>query len=187
MRTRALFLTALVLMLCVSARGQKLPDKIRGYKVHNINVAVKDHGDTATKDEREVLVKLGKPKLSVNGPLSVAIEVGAEITVMRQNGKVDFVTFHDFRVNGIAVEIEEYTSEFSFKKKVPVSLPKLVRLNIGIVGVAKAAYQELIESKKEWDVTGTVFVFGRSKKFGFSFKRVVPVRIEMKVKNPLAN
>lgn len=40
-------------------------------------------------------------------------------------------------------------------------------------------------AKDEWTVTGRVFVFGRFKKFGFDFKRVVPVEINLKIKNPL--
>jgi len=188
MRTTALFTTILVLMLFSSALGQKLPDKIRGYKVHNIKVAVKDQtGQSTTKDKTDVLVKLGEPEVSMDGLFSVAIEVGADFTAMRQSGKVDFVTFQDFRVNGIALEIEEYNSAFSFKKNLPISLPKPVRSTLSIVGIAKAAYKELIESKKEWAVTGTVFVFGKFDRFGFSFKRVVPVKIDMKIKNPLTD
>jgi len=188
MRITALLTTILVLMLFSSTLGQKLPDKIRGYKVHNIKVAVKDQaGRTKTKDKTDVLVKLGKPEVSVDGLFSVAIEVGAEFTAMRQSGKVDFVTFQDFRVNGIALEIEEYNSVFSFKKNVPVTLPKPIRSTISIVGIAKAAYKELMESKEEWTVTGTVFVFGKFDRYGFSFKRVVPIKIDMKIKNPLTN
>ena len=51
--------------------------------------------------------------------------------------------------------------------------------------MARAARRELIESKKEWQVTGTVFIFGKFKKFGFGFKRVVPVKINLKIDNPL--
>jgi hypothetical protein len=44
---------------------------------------------------------------------------------------------------------------------------------------------ELINSPNELVVTGTAFVFGKFKKFGFTFKRVVPVKIDLKFKNPL--
>lgn len=180
--------TVLVLLSHFSGYGQKPPDQTRGYKVHNINVTVVNRSsNTALTDKADVLVKLSEPKISVNGLLSVAIEIGAEITALRQSGKVDFLTFSDFRINGIAVEIEEYKSGFSFKKNVPVSLPTRARAIVSIVGVAKVAYKELIESKKEWSVTGTVFVFGNFNKFGFSFKRVVPIKIDMTIKNPLTN
>lgn len=186
MRPTALFTTVLVLMLFSVTYGQELPNKIRGYKVHNIKVAVKDQtGQTTTKDKADILVKLDEPEVSVNGLFSVAIEVVPELTAMRQSGKIDFVTFRDVRINGIAVEIEEYRNGFLFTKNVPVLLPKPVRSTISIVGIAKAAYKELIESKKEWSVTGTVFVFGRFNRFGLSFKRVIPVKIDMKIKNSL--
>ena len=188
MGSTAVFTTVLVLMLFSSALAQKLPDKIRDYKVHNVKVAVKDQsGKTTTKDKTDVLVKLGEPNMSFNGLFSIAIDVGAEFTAMRQSGKVDFVRFRDFTVNGVAVEVEDYSSAFSFKKNTPVSLPKPVRSTISIVGIAKGAYKEMVESKKEWAVTGTVFVFGRFDRFGFSFKRVVPIKIDMKIKNPLTD
>lgn len=187
MRSTALFTTALVLTLFSTALGQKLPDKIRGYKVHNIQVAVKDQTGKTTKDKTDVLIKLGEPEVSIDGFFSVAIEVDAEFTAIRQSGKVDFVTFRDFTVNGVAIEIEQYDSPFSFKKNRPASLPKPVRSTISIAGIAKAAYKEMVESKKEWAVTGTVFVFGRFDRFGFSFKRVVPIKIDMKIKNPLTD
>jgi len=49
----------------------------------------------------------------------------------------------------------------------------------------RAAYSEIVEHKSELSVTGTAFVFGKFKKMGFSFKRVVPIKIDIKVKNPL--
>jgi hypothetical protein len=49
----------------------------------------------------------------------------------------------------------------------------------------RGAVRELKDSKEEWSVTGRVFVFGKFKKFGFNFKRVVPVEINIKIKNPL--
>jgi hypothetical protein len=36
-----------------------------------------------------------------------------------------------------------------------------------------------------WPVTGRVYVFGRFKKFLFSFKRVVPVELSLTLPNPL--
>lgn len=185
MRKTALSATVLILLVfSSSANGQNLPDKIRGYKVHKIKLAFNNQDQTTPK-ETDVLVKLGQPKISANGPLSMAIDVAAEFTAMRQSGKIDFVTFRDFRVNGIAVDVEEYTFGFTFKNNVRVSLSKPVRATIGVAGLAKAAYSELIESKKEWAVTGTVFVFGRFNKLGFRFKRVVPVKIDIKIKNPV--
>jgi hypothetical protein len=42
-------------------------------------------------------------------------------------------------------------------------------------------------SKDVWPVTGRVYVFGRFKKFLFSFKRVVPVELNLSLPNPMRN
>jgi hypothetical protein len=65
-------------------------------------------------------------------------------------------------------------------------LPQPVRGFVSSLNIAKAVYKEMVESKPTWNVSGTVFVFGKFKKFGFRFKRVVPVKIELKLANPLA-
>jgi hypothetical protein len=54
-----------------------------------------------------------------------------------------------------------------------------------VFNVSKAVYRELTEQRDELQVTGTVFVFGKFKKMGFEFKRVIPVKIDLKIKNPL--
>ncbi len=95
------------------------------------------------------------------------------------------MTFRDFKVNGLDVEIEEYTNSFEFKKNQAIALPKPVKIFLGARQALKGALKEMRDSKEEWTVTGTVFVFGRFKKWGFSAKRVVPVEVNVKVKNPL--
>lgn len=174
-----------ILALAFPSSAQKLPDKIRGYKVYSSNIVVADQTDQDNvKDKADVLVRFGTPNISA-GVLSASIDIGADITSLKQGGQVDFLTFHDFRINGVAVEIDEYRSVFSFKKNTSFSLPHPAHVTVGIIGIARTAYKELIESKKEWSVTGNVFVFGKFSKFGFAFKRVVPVKIALTIKNPL--
>ena len=93
--------------------------------------------------------------------------------------------FKDFKVNGLAVEIEEYANPFEFKKNEPVRLPKPIKIFLSAKQAVKGALSELRNSQEEWMVTGTVLVFGRFKKWGFSAKRVVPVEVSVKIKNPL--
>ncbi len=52
--------------------------------------------------------------------------------------------------------------------------------------ILNAAWKEITASKSDWNVTGRVFVFGKFKKFGFTFKRVIPVDVRLTIKNPLA-
>ena len=169
-----------------SALAQDLPDKIRGYKVYDAKIAVgttKDETDPQTKSEARV--KVGEPELVEVSLSGITFELSAEIFGVEQSGTVDFLTFHDFRVNDLAVEIEDYRHSFEFKKNQIVKLPKPARISLDATQALRGALRESKESKTEWQVTGRVFVFGRFKKFGFSFKRVVPVEVNIKIKNPL--
>ena len=51
--------------------------------------------------------------------------------------------------------------------------------------MARTAYEESTAPKDKWQVTGTVFVFGRFKKMGLTFKRVIPVPVTLTIDNPI--
>lgn len=177
----------LLLLLTCASIAQDLPDKIRGYKVYQAKVKVTASVEktvvSASGDEAAVIV--APPRLVEVGLSGITFETEAEIGPAPQSGKVDFITFRDIRVNGVAVEIEEYSHPLEVKKGVAIKLPKPVRGFVSSLSVAKAVYKELVESKPTWNVTGTVFVFGKFKKYGLKFKRVVPVKVDLNVKNPL--
>jgi len=176
----------LILMFAFSAFAQNLPDKIRGYKVYKTHVSVRTETDkSGKKDKSEAFVKIGEPELIDVSLIGVTFELTAEISSLEQNGAVDFLAFHDFRVNALNVEIEEYKESFTFEKNKPIQLPKPVEIFLSTAQTLRGALKELKDSKGEWLVTGRVFVFGRFKKFGFSFKRVIPVEINIKINNPL--
>lgn len=171
----------LLLALAVTASSQEPPTKIRGYKVHT-------PGTSASNDQTAspgAIVRLDKPKLSLDGLLSVGIEADGEVTSLEQSGKVEFLTFDDIRVNGITVEIDEYRHKFKFKKGEPAALPAPLRGRISLMGAARTAWRELTDSPDKWRITGTVLVFGKFKRYGISFKRVVPVRLDLTITNPL--
>jgi len=172
----AIFFRGLVLLLVLAglASSQEFPDKIRGYKVY-----------VASAADQPPVVRLATPVISIDGLLSVAVEAGVEFTSPEHSGRVEFLTFQDIRVNGIRVDVGEYRHGFKFRKGRAVPLPAPIRGRIGIGAAARTAYRELTDSHPDWRVTGTVFVFGRFKRFGFSFKRVVPVRLDLKIDNPL--
>lgn len=186
MKIAAISSSLFVLMLVQSAFAQTLPSKIRGYKVYDAKVVVTNKTDTGYKDsDADAAVKLTNFNLAGMGLSGVIVEVSADILSESRSGDVEFMTFHDFRVNGVAIDVEEYKQPFSFKKAESVSLPKPARITIKPSSLAKGAAKELTDPKKDWIVTGTVYVFGKFKKFGFSFKRVVPVKIDIKIKNLL--
>ena len=171
--------------LTFNASSQELPKKIRGYTVHRETIVVKTSIDTQDTGRADALVKFGDPVLTDLSLSGVTFELDAEVTATNQSGKVDFLTFNNFRVNGIPVEIEEYAEEFSFEKNKSVRLPKPATVFLPTGRLLQAGWKEMRDSKKEWSITGRVFVFGRFRKLGFYHKRVVPVDIEIKIKNPM--
>ncbi|HVF47597.1 MAG TPA: hypothetical protein VNA17_08540 [Pyrinomonadaceae bacterium] len=169
-------LTAILAFLLVQATfAQPWPAKIRGYKVYDAKL------DLAS----DASVRLVDARIAEAGFSGMTVDVDAEILSRKQGGTIDFVTFRDFKINGIPVEIEEYTHPFALKKGVPFLLPRPARIHLKTANVPIASIQSLRDDGRELDVTGTLFIFGKFKKFGFTFKRVVPVRVDMKISNPL--
>jgi hypothetical protein len=186
----SLFLLVVV-VFTISAFAQDLPSEIRGYKVHKAKISVVNQNEktgnskSGKNDESEAFVNVSAPELAQVSLTGITLELSAEIEALEQSGKVDFLTFHDFRVNGLAVDVEEYRESFEFKKNQKIALPKPIVIFVGTGQTLRGALAEFNESKTEWTVTGRIFVFGHFKKAGFSFKRVVPVEINLKIENPL--
>lgn len=181
-------LLALVLVLLLLGFGiaQDLPKKIRGYKVHQANILVQnsDKNSANTKGFR-VEMDFSEPDIAGVGLTGISLEMPASLTVFGKSGQIDFISFNDFKVNGIKVGIEEYRNKFKFKKGEKFALAKPVEIFISTPQTLRGALKEFTDSKKNWLVTGRVFVFGRFKKFGFKFKRVIPVDVELEIDNPL--
>lgn len=185
MKLPALILPLFILALLPPAFAQTLPGKIRGYKLYNANITVNSPSNAGGKAKADAVVVLGKPTLVALGLTGLTFEIGADIRPVEQTGRIDFLTFKDFRINNIAVEIDEYNHSFAFKKDSTFALPVPARVFVRSSSIAKGAFKALIESKKEWTVSGTVFIFGTFKKFGMSFKRVIPVRVDLKIASPV--
>jgi hypothetical protein len=175
-----------------TVHAQDLPDEIRGYKVYKAKISVTNQADKTDrqdksdkKDGYEAFARLTEPELINTSLTGLTFEISAEIDALEYKGKVDFLTFKDFKVNGLDVNIEEYTNSFEFKKNQVITLPKPIKIFLGSGQALKGILGEATDSKEEWTVTGKVFVFGRFKKYGFDFKRVVPVEVNVKIKNPV--
>jgi len=69
--------------------------------------------------------------------------------------------------------------------KQPLTLREPLSIYIYLPSAMLAALGDWNESKETWLVTGRVYVFGKFKKAMFSFKRVVPVELSLKMRNPL--
>lgn len=172
-------------LLAAYTFAQDLPKEIRGYKVYKTDISVSTTDRKADKKGSEARVKIGDPEVADLSFSGVTFELPAEMTAYDQSGRVDFLMFHDMKVNGLDVEVEEYKNAFSFKKNELVMLPKPARIFLGTRQMIKGAWKEMAESKKEWIITGRVFIFGKFRKMGFNFKRVVPVDISIKIANPV--
>ncbi len=185
-------LSILFFLVSNNAFAQDLPGTIRGYKVYKANISVKNQSNKTsqvkeTKDESEALVKINEPQIADVSLTGITLEVSAEIDALAQSGTIDFLMFKNFRVNNLEVEVGEYRESFKIKKNEAVILPKPVNIFISFGQTLRGALAEWRDSKDEWTVSGTVFVFGHFKKSFMTFKRVVPVEINLKIKNPLKN
>ena len=170
----------------VNIKAQNLPDKIRGYKVYKAKISVKTQIDkTSETAENEAFVKVGEPELTDVSLSGITLELPAEIEQLEESGTVDFLTFHDFRVNGAKVEVEEYKESFEFEKNKKLVLPKPFRIFISTKETLRVGFEEWRNKQKEWQITGRIFVFGKFKKSIFKFKRVVPIDIDLMIENPV--
>jgi len=168
-----------MLALASISYAQKLPSSIRGYKVYRTDIRVGTSGD------KRATVEVGEPRIVDVGLSGMTLEATAVINGLGQDGQIDFLMFEDVAVNGIRMDVDEYQHSFDLKKGRATTLPAPVRGHVSTLNVAKTAYNEATTSRPEWQITGTVFVFGRFKKMGFAFKRVIPVPITLVIPNPL--
>ncbi|HYY58636.1 MAG TPA: hypothetical protein VE842_14985 [Pyrinomonadaceae bacterium] len=179
--------------------ARTFPKEIRGYKVERARVEIKkskdekgrarstDAATTTTTADPDALIQFGEPRIAQMTPLGITMEVPVTVAAVKQGGRVDFLTFEDMVVNGTPVTIEDYMLPFDLPNKRAVLLPAPVRVFISAPRALLGALGEWNDSKQEWPVTGRVYVFGRFKKFLFSFKRVVPVELSATLPNPLKN
>jgi hypothetical protein len=143
-------------------------------------------GDLSTSESGpSVDFRFGEPELADVGLEGVTLFIPGSLVVDGKDGTVDFFTFRDFKVNGIPVEIREYTAGFRFRSGEDIDLPEPVEITVSIPSTLRSAANEIAGSREEWEVTGRVFVFGKFRKFGFRFKRVVPVDVHFRIPNPL--
>jgi hypothetical protein len=176
----------------VNQTARAYPKEIRGYKVERARVEIKrskdEKGQVAVAGgEPDALIQFGEPRIAGMTPLGITMEVPVTVAAVKQGGHVDFLSFEDMMVNGTPVTIEDYMRSFDLPNKSAVLLPMPVRVFISTPRALLGALGEWNSTKDVWPVTGRVYVFGRFKKFLFSFKRVVPVELSLTLPNPLKN
>lgn len=209
-----LLLIIIVQATTAVAQTRTYPKEIRGYKVERTVVEVKKpqtrsekSGKVNTEAENnsdgqpnrdgqasresnsesdpDELIKFGKPELARITPLGITLAVPIVVSPVTQSGHVDFLMFEDMVVNGTSVEIGEYHHVFDLPNKNPLTLREPLSFYIYLPSAMLAALGDWNDSKETWPVTGRVYVFGKFKKSLFSFKRVVPVELNLTMRNPL--
>ena len=131
------------------------------------------------------LITFGSPSIARVTPLGITFNVPVVVAPIKQSGHVDFLLFEDMMVNEHSVEIDEYHRAFDLPTKKPLTLREPLRFFIYTPVAALAAVGEWSNSRETWPVTGRVYVCGKYKKFLFSFKRCVPVELNLTMRNPL--
>lgn len=207
--------TACAICVSIAAQTRDYPKEIRGYKVERAAVELKSSsspvnpppktpsGDQSSSTDGnsttvasantpppstsnvDQLITFGAPSLGRVTPLGITFDVPVIVAPIKQSGHVDFLLFEDMTVNEHSVEIAEYHRGFDLPKKKPLTLHEPLRFHIYLPVVALAAVDEWTNSKDTWPVTGRVYVCGRYKKFFLSFKRCVPVELNLTMQNPL--
>jgi hypothetical protein len=206
-------LTLVGCVMTVWPQARTYPKEIRGYKVERAVVEIKkpetknpkpgndnsrNRNDAAAQTEQseqsdsapnsaevDELIQLGKPQLARVTPLGITFEVPIVVSPVKQSGRVDFLVFEDMMVNGASVNIDEYHRVFDLPNKQPLTLREPLRFYIYLPSAMLAALGDWSDSKETWPVTGRVYVFGKFKKGLLSFKRVVPVELNLSMRNPL--
>lgn len=131
------------------------------------------------------LITFGSPSIARVTPLGITFNVPVVVAPIKQSGKVDFLLFEDMMVNDHSIEIDEYQRAFDLPTKKPLTLNEPLRFFIYTPVAALAAVGEWSNSKETWPVSGRVYVCGKYKKLLFSFKRCVPVELNITMRNPL--
>ena len=154
-----LTLLSVCLLASISVSAQQLPSKIRGYKVHHQTTVVTNASGTFDAvEKRKASVVVGQPGVVDVSLSAITLSVSTVLDAVGQSGEVHFMTFRDFRVNDIPVDIEDYREPFSFTKNERIVLPKpAATIFLPTERVFTAAWKEFRNSKKEWSVTGRVF------------------------------
>ena len=181
------------------AQTRSYPKEIRGYKIERTAIEIKEpdsknrnskndgqiEAQNVSDSDVDALIQFGKPQLARVTPLGITFKVPIVVAPVTQKGRVDFLMFEDMTVNDTSVQIDEYHRAFDLPNKNPSTLRDPLSFYIYLPSAVLAAIGDWSDSKATWPVTGRVYVFGKFKKGLFSFKRCVPVELNLTMRNPL--
>ncbi|HYT49837.1 MAG TPA: hypothetical protein VEL78_05555, partial [Pyrinomonadaceae bacterium] len=162
------------------------PKEIRGYKLERVTIEPKEKkgagNDSASNDP---IIKFGEARVVSVSPLGVTLEIPIVVAPVKQKGKIDFLSFYDMTINGTRVEVDDYNESFDLPTEQALTLRRPITIFVATPNAVVGAVQDLARPKETWPVTGVVYVFGQFKKWIFTGKRVLPVEIDLQMRNPL--
>jgi hypothetical protein len=197
--TLAFLLLLFIASSTALAQTRSYPKEVRGYKIERSAIEIKkpdsknrkpnNNGQTEEQNlsdaDVDALIRFGQPQLARVTPLGITFKVPIVVAPVTQRGRVDFLMFEDMSVNDTSVQIDEYRRAFDLPNRKSATLRDPLSFYIYLPSAVLAAIGDWSNSKEMWPVTGRVYVFGKFKKSLFSFKRCVPVELNLTMRNPL--
>ena len=170
-----------------SATQREYPKEIRGYKLERANIELKkqDQKNSGNSASPRSIITFGQAKVVSISPLGVTLEIPIVVAAVKQKGKVDFLSFYDMTINGTHVDVDDYNGSFDLPNEHSLILGQPLTVFIAMPAALVGAVSDWATPKETWPVTGVAYVFGQYKKWIFKGKRVVPVELDLQMRNPL--
>ena len=150
-----------------------------------MTVAVKAPDEPRPAGKYDLLVTIDPLRAVMIGITGAKAQVTGEIESLRHEGQIDLLIFRDLTVNGSPVQVADHKENFRLEKGRPYRLRRPLEVTTGPLTTIKAAVSDSLRKAPRLQINGTVLVFGRFKRFGFTHKRVIPVKIALSIENTL--
>ncbi|MBI4469258.1 MAG: hypothetical protein HY650_08065 [Acidobacteria bacterium] len=158
----------------------KWPTKIDGYQVYR-----PDKDEAGVIEFYDLIDITGvTPRQLTTDSLTVGLRI--VLHPVEISGEIEVLRFEDMKLNGVPFQIAEVRSTFPLPAKEPKPLPEDLALTVRFSEVGPALLRNLLEPDKDLMIEGNALIFGRFRKFGIPFKRVVPVELKTRRPSPLA-
>jgi hypothetical protein len=180
--------------ICEAQTGQRggtqreYPKEIRGYKLERVTIEPKQQdkgGAGSGSGSNDAIITFGEARVVNVSPLGVTLEIPIVVAPVKRKGRIDFLSFYDMTINGTRVEVDDYNESFDLPTEQALTLRRPITIFVATPNALVGAVQDLARPKETWPVTGVVYVFGEFKKWIFTGKRVVPVELDLQMRNPL--
>jgi hypothetical protein len=170
-----------------TATQREYPKEIRGYKLERVNIELKkqDKKSGSSAASPNGIITFGQAKVVSITPFGVTLEIPIVVAAVKQKGKVDFLSFYDMTINGTHVDVDDYNGSFDLPTEHSLILGTPITVFIAMPNALLGAMRDRAAPKETWPVTGVAYVFGQFKKWIFKGKRVVPVELDLQMRNPL--